>query len=208
MTTDLYRKRPGGGELNASAVGGPGRFGPSRKEEFADVCEGCGQFGNLPLWFSIDFRRFLVYGAGASCFCGAIKCDTAKHDYPPITLPSIDRLSIARTRSVPRVSEFVLTGKPEIGNFGAGHLTAPTSSNTTCCKIKSWLCHLNSSAAHLQGQSIRHLVCWPAAGQAEVKLLRESCLALCTSANYPSQVTFLARYRPRNRPNFCHPAQS
>ncbi len=44
MTTDLYREWPGRKELNEGVVVEPGRFGPSRKEEFADVCEGCGRF--------------------------------------------------------------------------------------------------------------------------------------------------------------------
>src|SRR2546423_6532558 len=83
ITTDLYRKRPGGTEPNERVVVGAGRFGPSRKEEFADVCEGCSRFWQRTAMGFIDFRRLLVCEAGGNCLCRAIRHDTAKHHYPP-----------------------------------------------------------------------------------------------------------------------------
>jgi hypothetical protein len=61
--------------------------------------------------FSIDFRCLLACGAERNCFWRTIKDNTAKHYYRPNhAAAEMDPWGrAARTRSVPRVSEFVLT---------------------------------------------------------------------------------------------------
>ena len=67
--------------------------------------------------FSIDLRRLLVCGAGGNCFCRAMRHDTPKPIIPQNNATAeLTDLADQRARSVPRVSEFVLTRNPEVGS--------------------------------------------------------------------------------------------
>jgi hypothetical protein len=61
--------------------------------------------------FSIDFRRLLVCGVGKKQLLQDDHGHAAKHYHPPNHAPAelIDLADSTRTRSVPRLSEFVLT---------------------------------------------------------------------------------------------------